>query len=240
MSKLKKRFLIAVTLLCSFFALTACSETKIADKPENSAVYDQAKVLSKETIQTIDKLNEEADNTNEKLKIGVYIMEDLNDKDLEDTSLEISRKWKIGDKGTDNGVLLFLAINDKKSRLEVSDNLATRLTDIQSKAILDNMKPKLRSKDYDGAVLDAVKSITDANNGKTIKQTENSTSSNDMVGMILLIGFIFFVIVVIIGIGGDGSGGSFIGFSDGSSGSSGGGGGFSGGGFSGGGASSGW
>lgn len=237
MSKLKKRLLIALTLFCSFFALVACSENKIADKPENSAVYDQAKVLSKETIKTIDKMNEEADNTNEKLKIGVYIMEDLNDKDLEDTTLEIARKWKIGDKGTDNGVLLFLAINDKKSRLEVSDNLATRLTDIQSKAILDNMKPKLRSKDYDGAVLDAVKSITDANNSKKIK-SENSVSSNDMVGMILLIGFIFFVIVVIIGIGGDGSGGSFIGFSDGSSGSSGGG--FSGGGFSGGGASSGW
>ena len=242
MSKLMKRMLIALTLFCSFFALVACSENKIADKPENSAVYDQAKVLSKETIKKIDKMNEEADNTDKKLKIGVYIMEDLNDKDLEDTSLEISRKWKIGDKGTDNGVLLFLAINDKKSRLEVSDNLATRLTDIQSKAILDNMKPKLRSKDYDGAVLDAVKSITDANNGKKIK-SENSVSSNDMAGRILLIGFVLFVIVVIIGIGGDGSGGSFIGFSDGSSSSSGGGfsgGGFSGGGFSGGGASSGW
>ena len=184
-------------------------------------------------------MNEEADNTNEKLKIGVYITDELGDNDVEEMSLEIARKWKIGDKDTNNGVLLFLAIKDKKSRLEVSDNLATRLTDIQSKAILDNMKPKLRSKDYDGAVLDAVKSITDANNGKKIK-SENSVSSNDMVGMILLIGFIFFVIVVIIGIGGDGSGGSFIGFSDGSNGSSGGGGGFSGGGFSGGGASSGW
>lgn len=239
MTKLKKRLLIALTLFCSFFALTACSETKIADKPENSAVYDQAKVLSKETIKTIDKMNETSDNTNEKLKIGVYITNDLGDKDVEETSLEIARKWKIGDKDTNNGVLLFLAINDKKSRLEVSDNLATRLTDIQSKAILDNMKPKLRSKDYDGAVLDAVKSITDANNGKKIK-SENSASSEDMVGMILLIGFILFVIVVIIGIGGDGSGGSFIGFSGGSSSSSGGSGGFSGGGFSGGGASSGW
>lgn len=239
MTKLKKRLLLAATLVCSFFALAACSEIKIADKPENSAVYDQAKVLSKETIKTIDKLNEEADNTDKKLKIGVYIAKDLGDKDVEDTSLAIARKWKIGDKDTNNGVLLFLAINDKKSRLEVSDNLATRLTDIQSKAILDNMKPKLRSKDYDGAVLDAVKSITDANNGKKIK-SENSASSEDMVGMILLIGFILFVIVVIIGIGGDGSGGSFIGFSSGSSSSSGGGGGFSGGGFSGGGASSGW
>lgn len=235
MSKLKKRLLIAVTLFCSFFALAACSENKIADKPANSAVYDQAKVLSKETIKKIDKINEESDNTDKKLKIGVYIMDDLNGKDVEDTSLEIARKWKIGDKDTNNGVLLFLAINDKKSRLEVSDNLATRLTDVQSKAILDNMKPKLRVKDYDGAVLDAVKSITDANDGKKIK---TDLLSNDIVWQILIIIFILFVIVVIIGIGGDSSGGSFIGFSGGSSGSSGGG--FSGGGFSGGGASGGW
>lgn len=237
MSKLKKRLLIALTLFCSFFALTACSETKIADKPENSAVYDQAKVLSKETIKTIDKMNEEADNTNEKLKIGVYITKDLGDKDVEETSLEIARKWKIGDKDTNNGVLLFLAINDKKSRLEVSDNLATRLTDIQSKAILDNMKPKLRSKDYDGAVLDAVKSITDANNGKKIKSNSGSDDVKNIVILILFIGFVFFIIV---SIGGDIGGGSFGGFSGGSSDSSGGGGGFSGGGFSGGGASSGW
>ena len=237
MFKLKKRLLIALTLFCSFFALAACSETKIADKPENSAVYDQAKVLSKETIKKIDKANEESEQTDKKLKIGVYITKDLGDKDVEDTSLAIARKWKIGDKDTNNGVLLFLAINDKKSRLEVSDNLATRLTDIQSKTILDNMKPKLRSKDYDGAVLDAVKSITDANNGKKIK---SDTVSGDMTSYIILIVFVIFVIIVVIGIGGGGSGGSFIGFSSGSSGSSGSGGGFSGGGFSGGGASSGW
>ena len=237
MTKLKKRLLIALTLFCSFFALVACSETKIADKPENSAVYDQAKVLSKETIKTIDKMNEEADNTDKKLKIGVYITKDLGDKDVEETSLEIARKWKIGDKDTNNGVLLFLAINDKKSRLEVSDNLATRLTDIQSKAILDNMKPKLRSKDYDGAVLDAVKSITDANNGKKIKSNSGSDDVKNIVILILFIGFVFFIIV---SIGGDIGGGSFGGFSGGSSDSSGGGGGFSGGGFSGGGASSGW
>lgn len=237
MSKLKKRLLIALTLFCSFFALVACSENKIADKPENSAVYDQAKVLSKETIKTIDKLNEEADNTDKKLKIGVYITKDLGDKDVEETSLAIARKWKIGDKDTNNGVLLFLAINDKKSRLEVSDNLATRLTDIQSKAILDNMKPKLRSKDYDGAVLDAVKSITDVNNGKKIKSNKRSDDAKNIIILILFIGFVFFVII---SIGGDIGGGSFGGFSSGTSGSSGGGGGFSGGGFSGGGASSGW
>lgn len=97
MTKLKKRLLIALTLFCSFFALAACSETKIADKPENSAVYDQAKVLSKETIKTIDKMNETSDNTDKKLKIGVYITNDLGDKDVEETSLEIARKWKMSE-----------------------------------------------------------------------------------------------------------------------------------------------
>ena len=178
-------------------------------------------------------MNEEADNTDKKLKIGVYITNDLGDKDVEETSLEIARKWKIGDKDTNNGVLLFLAIKDKKSRLEVSDNLATRLTDIQSKAILDNMKPKLRSKDYDGAVLDAVKNITDVNNGKKVKSNKSSDDVKNIVILILFIGFVFFVIV---SVGGDIGGGSFGGFSGGSSSSSGGGGGFSGGGFSGGGA----
>ena len=239
MSKLKKRLLIAVTLFCSFFALVACSENKIADKPANSAVYDQAKVLSKETIKKIDKMNEEADNTDKKLKIGVYITKDLDGDDLEDTTLEIARKWKIGDKDTNNGVLLFLAINDKKSRLEVSDNLATRLTDVQSKTILDNMKPKLRNDDYDGAVLDAVKSITDANNGKTIKENK------DYVNMTLYIvgGLILIVIIGIVVLFAIDSGGGFGGDSDGfwfSSGGSSDGGGFSGGGFSGGGASGGW
>lgn len=240
MSKLKKRLLIAVTLFCSFFALVACSENKIADKPENSAVYDQAKVLSKETIQKIDKLNKESDNTDKKLKIGVYIMDDLNGKDVEDTSLEIARKWKIGNKDTNNGVLLFLAIKDKKSRLEISDNLATRLTDVQSKAILNNMKPKLRSKDYDGAVLDAVKSITDANNGKTIKETKGEDKIAGMIVIFVIVIIIGIIILLVIDVGG-GFGGDSDGFwfsSDGSDSSFDGG--FSGGGFSGGGASSGW
>ena len=239
MSKLKKRLLIIVTLFCSFFVLVACSENKIADKPANSAVYDHAKVLSKETIQKIDKLNKESDNTDKKLKIGVYIIEDLGDKNIEETTLEIARKWKIGDKDTNNGVLLFLAINDKKSRLEVSDNLTTRLTDIQSKTILDNMKPKLRSKDYDGAVLDAVKSIIDANNGKTIKETKDETTGKVVIFVIVvLIGIIILLVIDVGGgFGGDSDGLWFS--SDGSSGSSNSGG-FSGGGFSGGGASSGW
>lgn len=194
------------------------------------------KFCQKKPSKKIDKINEESNNTDKKLKIGVYITDELGDNDVEKMSLEIARKWKIGDKDTNNGVLLFLAINDKKSRLEVSDNLATRLTDIQSKTILDNMKPKLRSNDYDGAVLDAVKNITDANNGKKIK---SDTKSSDTLQLVIIIGFILFVIVVIIGIGGDRSGGSFIGFLGGSSDSSDGGG-FSGGGFSGGGASGGW
>lgn len=238
MLKLKKRLLIAITLLCSFFLLVACSENKIAHKPTNSAVYDQAKVLSKETIQKIDNLNKESDNTDKKLKIGVYIIKDLGDKDLESTTLEIARKWKIGDKETNNGVLLFLAINDKKSRLEVSDNLTTRLTDIQSKTILENMKPKLRNKDYDGAVLGAIKNITDANNGKTIKETKDETTG--MVIIFVIVVLIGIVILLVIDVGG-GFGGDSDGFwfsSDGSDSSFDGG--FSGGGFSGGGASSGW
>ena len=226
--RLKQFVLITLTFL-GLFTLTACSENAIVDKPENSAVYDQAKVLSTETIQKIDKLNEESDHTDKKLKIGVYIVNDLHGDDLEETTLAIARKWKIGDKDTNNGVLLFLAIKDKESRLEVSDNLTTRLTDNQAKAILDNMKPKLRNKDYDGAVLDAVKSIVDVNNGKTI-QTKTDWGLYLTIAAVIII---LIIITIATGAYSDGSSGFW------SSGSSSGGG-FDGGGFSGGGASSGW
>lgn len=226
--RLKQFILIALTFL-GLFTLTACSENAIVDKPENSAVYDQAKVLSRETIQKIDKLNEESDHTDQKLKIGIYIVNDLHGDDLEETTLAISRKWKIGDKDTNNGVLLFLAIKDKESRLEVSDNLTTRLTDNQAKAILENIKPKLRNKDYDGAVLDAVKSIVDVNNGKTI-QTKTDW------GLYLTIAAVIIILIIItIATGADSDGSSGFWSSGSSSG-----GGFNGGGFSGGGASSGW
>lgn len=226
--RLKQFVLITFTFL-GLFTLTACSENAIVDKPENSAVYDQAKVLSRETIQTIDKLNEESDHTDKKLKIGVYIVNDLHGDDLEETTLAIARKWKIGDKDTNNGVLLFLAIKDKESRLEISDNLTTRLTDNQAKAILENMKPKLRKKDYDGAVLDAVKSIVDVNNGKTIE------TKTDW-GLYLTIAAVIIILILItIATGADSDGSSGFWSSDSSSG-----GGFDGDGFSGGGASSDW
>ena len=226
--RLKQFVLITFTFL-GLFTLTACSENAIVDKPENSAVYDQAKVLSTETIQKIDKLNEESDHTDKKLKIGVYIVNDLHGDDLEEITLAIARKWKIGDKDTNNGVLLFLAIKDKESRLEVSDNLTTRLTDNQAKAILDNMRPKLRNKNYDGAVLDAVKSIVDVNNGKTI-QTKTDWGFYLTIAAVIVI---LIIITIATGANSDSSSGFW------SSGSSSGGG-FDGGGFSGGGASSGW
>lgn len=228
-----KKSMLILTAVLGLFLFTGCSsqEFHIANKPEASAVYDQAHVLSSKTIHKIDDMNTESDKTDKKLKIGVYITDSFKGEDLEETTLKIARKWKIGDKDTNNGALLFISIDDKETRIETSDNLATRLTDAQSKQILDNMKPDLRKKDYDKAVLTAVKSISDVNDGKKVK------SNDDDIWVYIAIA----AAVVLVGLVGailddDDSDGFSGGF--GSSGSSDGG--FSGGGFSGGGASGGW
>ena len=228
-----KKSILILTAVLGLFLFTGCSsqEFHIANKPEASAVYDQAHVLSSKTIHKIDDMNTESDKTDKKLKIGVYITDSLKGEDLEETTLKIARKWKIGDKDTNNGALLFISIDDKETRIETSDNLAIRLTDAQSKQILENMKPDLRKKDYDKAVLTAVKSISDVNDGKKVK-------SNDDDDIWVYIAIAIAVVLMLVGsILGDGD---FDGFSGGfgSSGSSDGG--FSGGGFSGGGASGGW
>lgn len=228
-----KKSILILTAVLGLFLFAGCSsqEFHIADKPKASAVYDQAHVLSSKTIHKIDNMNTESDKTDKKLKIGVYITDSLNGEDLEETTLKIARKWKIGDKDTNNGALLFISIDDKETRIETSDNLATRLTDAQSKQILENMKPDLRKKDYDKAVLTAIKSISDVNDGKKVK-----SSNDDEIWMYIALAIAVILIVLAGAVVSD----DFDGFSGGfgSSGSSDGG--FSGGGFSGGGASGGW
>lgn len=68
-----KKSILILTAVLGLFLFTGCSsqEFHIANKPEASAVYDQAHVLSSKTIHKIDDMNTDSDKTDKKLKIGV-------------------------------------------------------------------------------------------------------------------------------------------------------------------------
>jgi uncharacterized protein len=80
---------------------------------------------------------------------------------LEEMSAEAIRMWAVGQEEFDNGVILFLFIDSRDSRIEVGYGLEGTLTDAKSKRILVDMRPLLRRGDYGGAVEEGVVAILD-------------------------------------------------------------------------------
>lgn len=234
-----KKFLLFITVLVSVLTLSACSETneKIPTSlPEKTYVYDPHKHLSEDTINEITKLNEEWKKTDQQFTVTVLMIDNLNGQSIEEVSNKTARNWKIGYSGTNNGVLVTIATNDRKYRIETSDNVATKITDNQTRLIRERAKDALSDEEWDKGTLSMVEDLGDTFYGEKLKSndTDNWNAMILIIGLVIILGIAF---VIIISFDNDGSGsGSSGGFF-----SSGGyDGGFSGGGFSGGGSSGGF
>ena len=165
-----KKFILL--FLIPFFFITGNvihAENTIPDRPING-IYDPNHYLSEDTSVELAKAN-----TNSDTQIGVYIVDTLDGKSIEEQANEVARSWKIGFSDTNKGALIAIAINDRKFRIETSNELNTTLTDSKAKSILDNVKPEMSSKNYNLAVQKIISEI------KTISSSENSlTSSGDL------------------------------------------------------------
>ena len=217
-------------------------------------VVDQAQVLRPETEQLVSQMLRQANNT-QKAQIQVLTLPSLQGESIEQVSIAIVDKWKLGTAKQDNGVLFLIAVQDRKMRIEVGQGLEGDLPDIYAKRIIeDDVKPYFRSGDYDSGVFVGVQRILNYVAPEVLPKSarpaqRHNRSLKSKLDLVLIISFmILFILSRMFGwhrrrfIGGSGhwGGGSSWGSSGGWG--SGGGGGWSGGGggFSGGGASGGW
>ena len=163
---------LILLLLIPFLFITGNivqAETTIPDRPING-IYDPNHYLSEDTSAELAKAN-----TNSDTQIGVYIVDTLDGKSIEEQANEVARSWKIGFSDSNKGALIAIAINDRKFRIETSNELNTTLTDSKAKSILDNVKPEMRSKNYNLAVQKIISEI------KIISSSESSlTQSGDL------------------------------------------------------------
>jgi uncharacterized protein len=204
-------------------------------------IHDEAKVLSATFINNLEnQLKQHEDTTSN--QIAILVIPSLEGEPIEDYTLRVSEKWKLGQQGKDNGVLLFVAINDKRVRIEVGYGLEGVLPDALCNQIIRNeLAPYFRQNDYEGGIQAAVNAIIAAIAGEY--RADQSTSEGSKGGGSILPFLIILVVIIIISrIRGGGGGNRGRGWSSGSGWfggggwSSGGGGGWSGGGgFSGGG-----
>lgn len=122
-------------------------------------VHDDAKILSQQTSDLLEsRLRAFEDSTSN--QIAILIVNSLDGEPIEEYSLRVAEKWKLGKASKDNGVLLLIAVNDHKMRIEVGHGLEGVLTDLLCNRIIRNeIAPKFRKDDYEAGVTAGIDAI---------------------------------------------------------------------------------
>ncbi|RMH20894.1 MAG: TPM domain-containing protein [Acidobacteria bacterium] len=123
-------------------------------------------------------------------QVAVLTIPSLEGENLEDFSIRVVETWQLGRQGVDDGVLLLLARDDRKMRLEVGYGLEPTLTDALASRILNEiMRPRLRQGDADGAVEAGVNAVLAVLSGAELPPPPRRTArrANKESGVVILL-----------------------------------------------------
>lgn len=158
MKKFFAGLLLAIWVICGS---VASAQVQIPTTPTSSIyVQDYAGVLSPETKARINNLGAQL-AAKTKAQIVVVAIQSLQGEPIEDFSLGVLRKWGVGDKTLNNGIVMLVAVEDRKSRIEVGYGLEGALPDARTGSIQDEyMIPYFKAGDYDKGILNGYLALT--------------------------------------------------------------------------------
>ncbi len=134
--------------------------------PLRGYVNDYANMMSGQTRAKLEgelKAFERSDST----QLVVLTIPSLQGEALEEFSIKVAEAWKIGQKGKDNGIILLVASQERRIRIEVGRGLEGRLTDLTAGRIIDlAIKPRFKRGDYDGGFTAGIHALVDAARGE--------------------------------------------------------------------------
>ncbi|MGP0092116.1 MAG: TPM domain-containing protein [Xanthobacteraceae bacterium] len=143
-----------VVLLCAGLAVFAASFPALTGR-----IVDQANVISAETRNALEPKLADLE-TKSGIQLVVATVVSLEGQEIEPYANELFRTWKLGDKTKNNGVLLLVAPNERRVRIEVGYGLEGTLTDAVSKVIIANaIAPRFKTGDFDGGISRGVDDI---------------------------------------------------------------------------------
>lgn len=162
-------------------------------------VTDGVGLLSPSTRDALDtKLRQYESSTGH--QVLVWIGSSYGDDQMEDWTIHAFEAWKVGRKGIDDGAILFGFVVDRKARIEVGYGLEGVLTDARTSEIIrDDIAPKMRSGDPDGAVTSAVDDMIAAigSGGGSAQPAPEQSDGDSGVALVIIV---FVIAMWIIGL----------------------------------------
>jgi len=185
-----------------FFALLVTGYTAFAQdfppKP-NTLVTDYTNSLSEGDKQQLEnKLV--AFNDTSSTQIAIVLIKSVGDYDINEYTTQLGRKWGVGQKGKNNGLLILAAMDQHKVSIQVGYGLEGAVPDIITHQIIENdIKPHFRNNDYYGGLDAATTDIIKYTKGeyKADKKPDDSNSGNVGGGIVTLIIIVIFILIFI-------------------------------------------
>jgi uncharacterized protein len=188
-----------VKILLLFFAtifygnfILAQTEFKIPDPP--SVIYpvnDDAQIFTPEQKESLNqKLISYKDSTY--TEIIVCTVKTLDGDDINYVGARWGEKWGIGQKGKNNGILLLIAVDDRRLTIQNGRGTEDAMTDYISSSIINQyMVPYLKQNDFYGAVDSGTDQIINVLQGK-FKNDSKEENSSYGIGFVAVL-FVFFI-----------------------------------------------
>lgn len=204
-----KLLLLTFSIFLGTF-VSAQSEFEIPDAPSKIyPVNDYANVLSEQQKDFINKkLITYSDSTS--TEILVCTVKTINGDDINFVGARWGEKWKIGQKKSNNGIVLLIATDDHKLTIQNGRGTEDAMTDMMSGIIINQyMVPYLKENNFYEAINSGTDQIINVLQGK-FKAKKSAENEDDFSGlMVAIIVFVVIMFIVFISSGGNNGGGTY-------------------------------
>ncbi len=156
----------------------------------NGYVTDEARILNDSEVTTIqaELAAYEKETSNQ---IAVVILPSLQGEAIEEVSLQIARRWGIGQQGKDNGILLLIAYEDRQARIEVGYGLEGAVPDVVAKGAIDkDLVPAFRDGQYAIGIQSVISALQKHIGGEFTADRYNKDEGSAFDGVLPLIIFL--------------------------------------------------
>ncbi len=195
---------LLLPFLLLFCGLFGASAAEVLPPAPSKYFNDYAGAVSPEMAVQLNRKLEDFERSNSSQVVVVIYPKMQSDSSIEDYTVRVAQSWKVGQKGKDNGAVLFVFIQDRKMFLQVGYGLEGALPDALAKQIIDSeIKPHFRSGDYNGGVTVGVNAILSAiqgeykGTGRTVNEARAQHRHNVGGGLVALLffGLLFLLLI---------------------------------------------
>jgi uncharacterized protein len=201
--------------LILFFVLLASGYTALAqDFPPKPAalITDYTNTLSPGDEQLLENKLVAFDDSSS-TQIAVVVMKSVGDYDIDQYAAALGRKWGIGQKGNNNGLLILVAMDQHKVAIQIGYGLEGAVPDVITHVIIQNdITPRFKQGDYYGGLNAGIDDLIKYSKGEfkaAKKPQHHNDNGSGGAGIIVFIIIIFILIIIFRNRGG--SGGQIIG-----------------------------